>query len=45
VEPTLLPVLRDVDTWDDALRVAQDAPDTAFARAVRAVAAGLRPSA
>ena len=34
-----LPALRDVDTMDDARRVAREAPSTAFARAVRALSA------
>lgn len=34
----LLPTLRDVDTWPDALAVATAAPETAFARAVSALA-------
>jgi len=33
-----LPPLRDVDTWDDAVAVAGDAPATRFAAAVRSVA-------
>jgi glycosyltransferase A (GT-A) superfamily protein (DUF2064 family) len=45
VEPTLLPVLGDVDVWCDALRIARDAPTTAFARAVRVVASNLRSHA
>jgi uncharacterized protein len=31
----LLPRRRDVDTWDDAVTVAQEAPATSFGRAVR----------
>jgi glycosyltransferase A (GT-A) superfamily protein (DUF2064 family) len=34
----LLPVVRDVDTWNDALAVARDRPATTFATAVRALA-------
>lgn len=34
----LLQVQRDVDSWDDALAVAELVPDSAFGRAVRAVA-------
>jgi uncharacterized protein len=34
-----LPALRDVDTMDDARRVAREAPSTGFARAVRALSA------
>lgn len=34
---SLLPTLRDVDTWDDAVSVAAAAPAGAFAAAVRAV--------
>ena len=36
----LLPRLRDVDTFDDALAVAADAPGTGFASAVRRVTQG-----
>ncbi len=39
LQTTLLPVQRDVDTWDDALAVAAAAPHLAFAGAVRAAAA------
>jgi rSAM/selenodomain-associated transferase 1 len=39
LEPTLLPPLRDVDTYDVALEVAGQAPDTHFARELSAVAA------
>ncbi|HEY8525768.1 MAG TPA: DUF2064 domain-containing protein [Acidimicrobiales bacterium] len=39
----LLPVRTDVDTWTDALAVADAAPATRFAAAVRALAAG-RPA-
>ena len=42
VEPTLLPVLRDVDVWSDAVQVARGAPRTAFAREVRSVASRIR---
>lgn len=38
LRPDLLPPLRDVDTWVDAVAVAELAPRGAFARAVRAVA-------
>lgn len=34
----LLPTLRDVDYWSDALDVAHDAPDTRFAREVHRIA-------
>jgi uncharacterized protein len=34
----LLPILRDVDYWDDAQAVAAEIPDSAFARAVARVA-------
>ena len=37
----LLPVLRDVDEWADALAVAALAPDGAFAAAVAAITAGV----
>ena len=37
-----LPVLRDVDRWDDAVAVAADARGTRFARTVATVAADLR---
>lgn len=36
----LLPVHRDVDDWDDALRVAAEAPDGSFGRVVRAMQKG-----
>lgn len=36
----LLPMLRDVDTWDDALAVARTAPDSRFAAAVTGLAPG-----
>jgi glycosyltransferase A (GT-A) superfamily protein (DUF2064 family) len=35
LRPALLAVERDVDTWDDALAVAAQAPGSAFAAAVR----------
>lgn len=35
LRPALLPVERDVDTWEDALVVAAQAPGSAFAAAVR----------
>jgi rSAM/selenodomain-associated transferase 1 len=38
---TLLPMLRDVDEFDDALAVAASAPDTEFARAVKKLSLGL----
>lgn len=38
LRPDLLPAQRDVDTWEDALVVAELAPDGAFALAVRTVA-------
>lgn len=36
LRPSVLPALRDVDTWPDALAVARLAPDGAFAAAVSA---------
>jgi uncharacterized protein len=39
LRPAVLPRLRDVDTMDDALRVAREAPATRFARAVRELSA------
>jgi hypothetical protein len=38
LEVSLLPMIRDVDTFDDALAVATDVPHSRFARAVDAVA-------
>jgi len=40
LRPHLLPVRRDVDTWDDAVEVAAAAPGTRFAAAVDAVRSG-----
>jgi glycosyltransferase A (GT-A) superfamily protein (DUF2064 family) len=38
IEPWILPVVRDVDTWSDALAVATQFPDTRFAAAVDTIA-------
>jgi rSAM/selenodomain-associated transferase 1 len=38
LRPAILPPLRDVDTFDDALAVADGAPETRFAHAVSAIA-------
>lgn len=38
LEVGVLPELRDVDTWSDAIRVADSAPETGFARKVRSIA-------
>ncbi|MBA2390838.1 MAG: DUF2064 domain-containing protein [Geodermatophilaceae bacterium] len=38
----LLPELHDVDTCDDAVQVAEQAPDTRFARELSAITAGVR---
>lgn len=43
LRPAPLPTLRDVDTWADALAVAEAAPEGEFAAAVRTVAAQLAP--
>jgi hypothetical protein len=37
LEVSMLPMLRDVDTFEDALAVATEVPDSRFARAVDAV--------
>ena len=42
-DPVLLPTMRDVDTWDDAVHVADKYPTGRFAAEVRHLV-GLRPS-
>ncbi len=45
LDPVLLPTLRDVDTWCDALHVADQFPHLRFAARVGALASQLRPPA